>query len=84
MMRDEGLRAAEDPSEVAAAQLLSSSEREEHAQPGRIGESASSLDRLGERFRIRQFMAHTLGGVQIEAEKVARVVSCHDAILTIV
>ena len=84
MMRDEGLRAAEDPSEVAAAQLLSSSEREEHAQSGWICESASPLDRLGERFRIRQFMPHTLGRIQIEAEKFARVVSCHDAILTIV
>jgi len=83
-MGDEGLRAAEDPGEVAAAQLLSTSEREEEAQPSRIGESASPLDCLGERRRIRQVVAHTLGGVKIDAEQVARVVSCHIAILTIV
>lgn len=82
-MRNESLGAAENPGEVAAAQLLSTSEREEDAQPSRIGESASPLDCIRERRRIGEVVAHTLGGVKVDAEKVACVVSRHVAILTI-
>ena len=82
-MRNEGLRAAKDPREVAAAQLLPTPEREEDPQPSRIGERASPLDRLSERCRSGQLIAHTFGRVKIEAEKVADVVSCHKPILTV-
>lgn len=60
-MRHESLGAAEDPGDIAAAQLLSGSERQKDAHPGGIGESASPLDRLGERTRVGQLVAHTLG-----------------------
>lgn len=84
VVRNEGLRAAEDPGEIAAAQLLSGSEREQDAQPCRISESASPLDSLSHCWCLGQLLAHTLGCVKIEAEKVAGVVSCHAPILTIV
>ena len=83
-MGDESLRSAEDPGEIAAAQLPFTSERKEDAQPGRIGECASPLDYRRERRRIGEFVPQPLGDVEIDAEKVTGVVGCHDAILTIV
>jgi hypothetical protein len=84
VVRNEGLRAAKDPRKVAAAQLLSTSEREEDTQPSRISKTTSPLHRLGERRRIRQSAAYTLGGVEVEAQKIACVLSCDAAILTLV
>ncbi len=81
-MRDEGLRAPENPGKIAAAQFPSSSEREEDAQPSRVCKSASPLDHLGEHRRIRQVVAHMLGETKVDAEKLAGVVSGHPAILT--
>ena len=84
MMRDEGLRAAEDPSEVAAAELLSGSERQEDAQPSRIRESTSPIDSRRDCSRMGESVAHTLRGIEIEAEKVTGVAGCHAIILTTV
>ena len=83
-MRHQRLRAAQDPSEVAAAQLLSGSERQEDPQPSRISESTSPLDRRRECSRIGESVAHTLRDIEIEAEKIAGVTSCHAVILTTV
>jgi len=83
MMRDERLRALNDPREIADAQLISLSQRRRKREPSRIRKRPQPLTNKHERRTGSVRNAKTLGDIEVEAEKIAMFVA-HTNILTVI
>ena len=83
MMRDEVLRATEDPCEVAPAQLVPAREGRGDAQASGVGQGLGPSSGPLELISHRQRRTHFLGSREVEAEEVAAFAG-HRFILTAV
>ena len=82
-MRDERLRALDDPGEIANAELISLEQRRSDSEPSRIGKSTGKRRSVPCKGRLQTSLSEPLGNRKVEAKQVATIVS-HDDILTIV
>jgi hypothetical protein len=83
MMRDERLRALNDPRQIADAQLICLSQSRGKREPSRIGKRPQPITNKHERRTGTVRNAKTLGDIEVEAEKIATFVA-HKNILTVI
>ena len=75
VVRDEILRPARDPREVANTELIRVRQRSREGEPGRVAEPARALSRHAHLLvPLKRARPNRLGNVEVEAEEIALVV----------